>query len=668
MNKFIINIFAILLFGLALVSAQNISVIPTEAIATGNPGQALFVDHDNNGDTFTVRNDRTSSVSLAVEANNLIGRTDPTKRITASSIAINPSFFSIAPNGGTQRVNITVNIPRGLPAQSYNGTINIKEGQNIVAIFNLTININPVDDIRLVLSSTPLRIISQENEQRNVTFQIVNDGSTQLTLDDLTSFTFSQRSFSDSRRDITLNFNIINENLAPGATTDVNLRATIPNNIEIDTYPGNITVRGGTDTASFILEIQVHPELCENGPVGDLSATIEKPDSGDNFAPGETMRIKVKAENNDIRDISDVIVEAFLFNVDKDEEVERVDSEAVDIDEGDEETFDLDLEIPSDDIEEDDEFILFVKAFEDGDEDRHCGEDQIEVDIEREDHDVSIAEVSLTPSSAETGDIVDVTIKVINLGSKDEDDVTVRIFAPDLGWDQTSSSVNLEDAESRDNDAILRLTFEVPERAQAKTYSIEATVNFDNDRKKNTEFVTFTVLEKTEREEEPTTPQPSEVIRVQSVSETGNNVFTASILLTNPGDKQKTFNIETLAGWALPVGPQIITLGPGDSRSIQIILTGNQGLQTGRYAATISVRENSKLVDSETLSVEVAQEGRVTPTFNIGSLFGGTSSTIVWILVDIVLVIIAIFFIRLIFTAGRSRRVPVKTVTEKVKL
>ena len=669
MNKFMFTIVLLLFASLALVSAQDFTVTPSDKTLAGDPGQNVDFG------TFIIKNNRPTVANLNIASVDLIGLSDSNKRILANKITITPASFSVA-GGAQQNTGIVVAIPKGITSQFYKGTFQIKEGTTPVATFALTVGVNAIDNIEVILPSIPLVVSGQERDIRTIDFQISNDGSNTVTLNDDTSFSFLQSDFSDGDSDIGLKFDIATENLIPGATSPVKLTVNIPNNIEIDTYGGNIKLQGGSDPtpATFVLEVRVHPELCEDGPVGDITVNIAEPDNADEFAPGETINIEVDVDNDDTKDVSDVIVEAFLYNVDQDEEIERVESEPEDIDEGDGTTFDLDLEIPlEEDLDENDQYVLFVKAFEDGEEDKHCGEDQIDLDVEREKHDVRVKSIQIVPASAEPGEFVDVTVNVINIGSSDEDDVTVRIFEPDIGWDQTSASLDLEDGESNDNDGTVRFTFEVPEDAPIKTYSLEAVVTFDDGDSKSSEFAMFTVIAGSGKPETPERPQPADVLRVQSVSETSDNVFLVSTIVTNDATETKTFDIDVVASWASPIDRQTVVLNDGESRSVQFFARANQGLQEGKYTGTISVREGTTLIDSETFTSEVLGQAG-TPTtpitgFNIQNIFGGNSGTVVWVLVDIVLVIVAIFFIRLIFTSGKSKKVHMKPVTtEKVKL
>lgn len=657
MNKIIWSIFALFLLSLSLVVAGDLTVDPISGILNGNPGETVGPS------TFTIHNDLGSETTITIVSVDLDGLTDPTKKILASQITIVPNSFTIV-DGADQEVGVTVNIPLGLPAQFYGGTFTATDGTNDVT-FDLTVGVNSVDDLVIETYSTtnPLTIKAQEDEVRTGTFTIENDGSTSIT----PIFDFVASDFSDGDKDIILTFDAIPETLEPGETSTVTIIADVPNRIDIDTYSGPITVTAGSDTETFDLEIKIQPEICEDGAVGNyLSLTIDEPDNGDEFAPGETIKIEVNVENRHTKDL-DVVVEAFLYNVDQDDEIEKVESDSEEVEEDDDRDFELELEIPTEDIDEDDEYVLYIKAYEDGDEDKQCVEEELIIDIEREKHDVIVDSIQITPSVAEPGEFVEATVKIKNLGSSDEDDVYVKLSEPELNWAEESIGVDLQDGNDEDDSKhTFRFTLEVPDDARAKEYSIEASVFFDEGEEVSSNFFTFTVLEGPGGP-----PEPTEALNIQSVSETGDNIFTVSAVVTNDASDVKTFTVETLASWANPIAAQTVTLGAGESRIVQFLITASEGISAGSYTGSILVREGGALVDSETFDAQVQEledaDGSDITGFSIKNPLEGTGGTVLLIIGNIVLIIIAIFFIKLIFSAGKKKR-PIRHQPEKVKL
>ncbi|MFH1592012.1 MAG: putative S-layer protein [Candidatus Woesearchaeota archaeon] len=672
MNKFIISIFAVLLLGLAFVSAQSALEIDSVVVnpTSGVPSDVLDI-------TVTVRNTGANDIALV--------QITSTDLDLGGTIITAPTFGTITnlkatgdpDDNDVKSVTASLTLPVTLKGDyvSISPGIIVKDTSNPVntatRVYGVTVNPINQFEVQTYTTTNPLTISGQEDDTITGTFTIKNTGSTKLNAAGFPLvYDLSEVDLTDGDKEITLSFSDPGV-ISPGESPIITVTADIPNNIDVDTYGGKLKITGTSGTGTpinveFNIDIRIQPELCKDGPLGDLDITIDEPDNGDDFAPGDTIRIEVNVDNSGTKDL-DVIVEAFLYNMDQDEEIERVESDPDEVQEDDDLDFDLELEIPFDsDIDENDEYVLFVKAYENGDEDKHCAEDQININIEREKHDVRIQSISVLPASAKPGEFVDIAVKAINVGSSNEDEVTVRVFEPELGWDKTSTPVDLDDGESSDNDATFRFSLEVPDTADAKAYSIEATVTFDDGDEKNSEFETFTVLEGAVT---PPVIPPTDVLRIQSVSKTGENTFSVSTVVTNGGTEARTFEVELLASWASSVTPQTFTLVSGESRNVQFAVNAEEGLESGRYTGTVSVREGGALIDSETFNVEVAGESPQSGTgFSVGNLLGGNSGTVIWVLVDIVLVIVAIFFIKLIFTSGKKKKMQAKPMPQKVKL
>lgn len=655
MKKFIIGIFIFLLLGLSLVTAADTTDLEIVSVTSvsGNPGESVSIDVviKNNHAADSINTVNVASSDLTLGANNISA--------PASSVITNLETG----DGNDQIATLSLTIPSIL-AGGYIGTISISDAGDAIndpveATYVVTVNTVDAIDVLTVDEVNALEITGQEDQVRTVTFQVKNSGSTTYT----PVFSFNQADFNDGDKNINLDFTELS--IAPGDTGTITVRADIPNNIDVDTYSGIITVSGGSATDTFKLKIRVHPEVCKDGPVGDsLRLDVNDPDNGDDFAPGDIIDIDVTVENDGSKDL-DVIVEVFLYNVDEDDEIERVESDEEDIDDGDDFDFDdLELEIPLDnDVSEDDDYILFIKAFEDGDEDDNCVEEQINIEIEREKHDVRIERVNLVPSSARPGEFVDVSVSFINVGSKDEDDVFVRLTSNELGWDETSNPIDIDDGESKDNDGVARFSLLVPRDVAAGEYSVLAVVNFDDGDEQSDEFATFTVLDGAGVVPDD---EGESSLRVQSVSDTGENVFSASVAVVNDGVSSKTYDLSVTASWAEPVDSQAFTVNGGDSRVVQILIAAKTDTVTGSYSGIITLKEDGIIVDSESFDVAVTGEAPSITGLTTAGLFSGAGGTALFIIVDIVLIVIAVFFIRLIFKSGNKKKKP--KVIEKVKL
>ena len=100
----------------------------------------------------------------------------------------------------------------------------------------------------------------------------------------------------------------------------------------------------------------------------------------------------------------------------------------------------------------------------------------------------------------------------------------------------------------------------------------------------------------------------------------------------------------------------------------ELLAQAKEGTETGSYSGIITLREAGTIIDTEIFTVAVtSKNGEVTPVtgFSVGDIFSGTSGTALFVILDAVLIIIAIFFIRLIFKSGDKKK---PKIVEKVKL
>ena len=112
--------------------------------------------------------------------------------------------------------------------------------------------------------------------------------------------------------------------------------------------------------------------ICEFGQASpDLIRTLDiiEPDENEEFEAGDEIDIEAKASNN-FGDDAEFSVRASLVDIEAWEEVEVSDEETKDIDNSEDETFELNLTIP-DDLE-DGNYKLYVKAYKEDDEDELC--------------------------------------------------------------------------------------------------------------------------------------------------------------------------------------------------------------------------------------------------------------------------------------------------------
>ena len=653
MKKLVIS--CIVMFLLVIVGASAALTGTALNTPAGNLGQTVTVNFNlNNTQTYDITNVNFTAFIL----NGPSGYT-----LNAPSIS---DFTSTIASGSTASSSFNVVIPSGsssVLAGTYNGNVSLTGSNGTSSTnsqFSYSIVVNSAGDLSVDTYSTssPLVLTAQEGESNSNTVVIRNTGSTQLNS---ISITHNVDTGDDDGDNLTLSIVPQTFSLSPGSSSTVTFTAAMGDNLDIGTYGGNVFINDTSGIGEiFSLDAKVTPEVCESGPIGNLEVDVENPDDNDNFDFGETINVDVSVLNGDDKDI-DVLIEAFLYNINEDEELVREELDAGEIKDGDEEDFTLDLEIPADnDFSEDDEFVLYVKAYEDGDEDDNCDQEDIDIDLDRKAHNVIVTDVALNPSSVSCGETISIDVDVENVGTKDEDDVAVKVFHSALGLDETSGKYDLENFDDADNDATAKFTYTIPTTVNPGTFSIESSVTFNNGKDSNSGFGTLTVTSCNEKVltasgVSATSLGASADLNLASStqgmisgSEGGRTTFTVDGVNVHT----ITFDIVATSSATITVvsTPVSFTLTVGASRSVDLNSDGRDDVRVtlDKIVNGIATVNVEKISGGGFLSTTAG----FIPVDLLSQLWSTLSkpSTIFWIIADILLIIVAIFFIKVLFT------------------
>ena len=625
MRKIVLGIFILMLLGLSLVSAADTTDIEIVSVTSvsGNPGETVDIGVviKNNHATDTIN-------TVNIESSNL---TFGSNTISKPASTVITNLRPGAANAQTATLRLTI---PSILVGGYTGTISVKDPSDnvhnpISATYVVTVNSIAGISILTFDETNALEVSAQEDQARTAAIQIKNTGSTTYT----PRFTFNQDDFSDGDKLITLSFTDVE--IKPGETKTITLTADIANNIDVDKYSGIITVTGGTATDTFKLEVNVHPEVCKDGPVGDdLRIDMGEPDNGDDFAPGDTMSIDLNVENEGDKNL-DVVVEAFLYNVDQDDEIDRIESDAVDIDDGDNEDIDLELAIPFDgDLSEDDKYILFIKAFEDGDEDKQCVEEQIDIEIKRETHDVRIEEFSVNPETLSCGGMVITKTKVVNVGEKEEEDMFIEISVNELNVKEESGFFTLKDHDEEEGEISKVIDLRIPDGTKSGKYEITSRVFFDDGDEEVSETGIITITE-CKKEEEMIQIVPE--VRINGVVK-GNpgGDISVPVFVENDEDWFKEFTITIMDSGVIESNSVNVLLADHSEREVKISGKIKKNISPGDYSAQVRVFEKGKLIDEDKIVIKIVtdEEGFKWPIS-------------LWIL-NLLLLVIVIYFIKVL--------------------
>ena len=272
------------------------------------------------------------------------------------------------------------------------------------------------------------------------------------------------------------------------ADSKFTLEISATDDVDIDGYSVVITILRGDKQDMINVNIKVQPDICEaTADKSKFRITIKEPKKGKDFKPGQKMPIEVDVKNIAGKDL-DVGVEAELWNVKTGNVLASVDGDAMEIEKNDKETFEMELEVPSnDDVNEKDDMILYVRAFEDGDEDKICSYESKELDVKREDYDIEITDFVVMPSSLTCSQSqASFRVGLENIGKRKDDSVAINVRNDELGLQLSEGPFTLKEFDESDNSVVKGLSFTLPRNVVGKTYDVTLDVLFNDGKNKNT--------------------------------------------------------------------------------------------------------------------------------------------------------------------------------------
>ena len=496
--------------------------------------------------------------------------------------------------------------------------------------------------------STPSTITAIEGETKTTSFTITNDGNETLSNLAISLNSTSTSTLTDGTNTITINFNQTSiQNFLNQTSETITVNATIPSDFDIGTYKAIIDLNGDSITKTASFDIVVDPNVCSDGKKGnDFSVDIQNPDSGDDFKPGDLMDIEADV-SNDGSDDMDVKVEASLWDMDKGKKIAYVRSDEQNIDEDSDETFNLELQLPYTGFDADNNYKLFVKAYESGNEDDNCNYESQSQNLELEDDEVIIEKFTLTPNIVNCGDQVTAAVDVLNIGTNDQDDVTVKILNTELKLDKSSSAFSLDQYGDSDDDMTETFIFTIPETSQEKDYSITAAVYSDGPSNSQTQSlkVMCEAAQQTATATTSTTGSLSTPLTLKSASIGSTLPF--SYVITNPSAQSQTYSLELtpLGAWASPQS-QTVTVGAGQASSFTLNVPISTNIAEGTYSASVKLLSSGNILDTKSLSVELlksnyeSEPNKFTSKTVLDDLKIGNIPLWVWIVLNVILALI----------------------------
>lgn len=479
-----------------------------------------------------------------------------------------------------------------------------------------------------------------ESLVRNVTVKNIFPSTAPTNLTNVKFTVVDSAKFSDGTNNITISFSPNDFTLLNGSQWTVTLTVTIPNDMVLGRYTGTVNVTGkngsnplDTFSDTFTLTIDVRPtDLCKDGRVGDKVPgnvvndelnidDIDDPNEDDNFKPLETINVDVNVDNDADEDL-EVEFKAFLIDKEDDDVLAEF-TDIADIDENDDLDFDGSLVVPADiEDESSTRYAVYVMASEDGNEDDYCDWKQVDIEIEKDNDDVVVDKV--TPQEPLVcGMAGEIEARIVNAGSDDQRDVSVKLFINDLKVALTSSEFDLD---KKDTQKVI-FDLNVPKTIAAGTYAGRVEVLDEDgavyDRKEARKEFQVTVECAGTGTGTGTGGRVNAALSLSQSSFTTrkDSAITTVATIKNTGDSTKTFALKVtpIGDWTEPLEVSF-SLAAGESRVESITLAVEK---EGNHVAKVEVLADGQVLATQTFTVDAKQ---VVSAGTAGSQDGGITA------------------------------------------
>lgn len=262
------------------------------------------------------------------------------------------------------------------------------------------------------------------------------------------------------------------------AYVDVTALASEEQRITIDdeTFGGKILVKEGAVT---VKEVDLTTKVYSN--LMDIDVNL---DPDDELAPGEEVEVEIELDNAEY-DFEDVEIKVWILDIDDDgdDDLDQ-ESDKFDLDEGDDASetltfqipynvddgrYDIQVRIKGDNTENDTRFTI-LGVWKGGPVEVEKGFDE-EVTFETFSYDNEVA----------CGSSTEISVKAVNTGEDDLDDMYLKVEIPDLDIEKTTSTFDLDSDKYKDREQKETFNLLIPSDVDEGTYSLRVLAYNEDD-------------------------------------------------------------------------------------------------------------------------------------------------------------------------------------------
>ena len=211
---------------------------------------------------------------------------------------------------------------------------------------------------------------------------------------------------------------------------------------------------------------------------GDSDKNLKDGDKiGDEAKPGDTIEFSVEVENTlEDLEIENIEVDITIKDIDDGDDLDE-EADEFDLKAGKDEEVEIEFDIPLD-VDESTFDVIITAEGEDENGTTHEARFELQLEVEKGSHEIIIRRAALTPSTVSCEREITLNVGIINIGSKDEDDVTLKIMNYDLDINSVTSGIELDEGTS-DNKFTKTISEFLSDDLPAGIYPIKIDVNYD---------------------------------------------------------------------------------------------------------------------------------------------------------------------------------------------
>ncbi len=441
------------------------------------------------------------------------------------------------------------------------------------------------------------------------------------------------------------------------------------------TYSGSINASNVYKNESQIIPVTIMKTYCSNGTTTNTTRYLElisvKDTSSDTdfeWKPADSVSLAVKVKYTNTADSSDTldaIIKVELYDTQTHQFVDFDNSNSddlersVSLDEGSTSTEDFTLDVPTSDLDDSsDRYVLYVKVYEDGSENRLCAdkspttsvrtnEYSQPIRIQKNSYDVILKNTELAATSVPCGQEVTINTQAINTGNNDETKVYVTAFNKEMGVNLTSSVFTLDQGDTNK----LSFSFTIPVNASQNTHVIYLTTHYKYS-KSSDEYRETSDAYLTDLKVENCIPPVTATITAGFNAETpkaviGNQVIIESTVKnTGTSAASYTMAVSGNSAWSTlaEIDPKTFTLNAGEEKKVNIYLDINSNAVAGDQTFTITTTSGTYTTQK---TVQLALEKGLTSQAIVQNMKQYWYVYVIGLIILILLIAIIVAIVRL---------------------